>query len=274
MRRVCQRGDGERRLDTQHHVEAIVNLFAEELAGNLAGIYLHGSLAMGCFNPQKSDIDVIVVAEEPLAAVQKQRIARKLLSVDDQLLNEQGIEVSIILESALTDFVHPAPCEFHYSAYHREKYRADEQYICGGFADPDLAAHLVVTCQRGRTLFGRPIRDVFPEIPRQYYIDAILHDVKDARQDIIDSPVYIALNLCRVLLFLKEGIVSSKKEAGEWAVKAVPLAYQALVERCLQEYIEDQEKGKIDVDKITLVSFADHMLHEISKYLPQGGNVG
>ncbi|MBP5186668.1 MAG: nucleotidyltransferase domain-containing protein, partial [Clostridiales bacterium] len=36
------------------------------LKDNLTGIYLHGSAVMGCFNPEKSDIDLIVVVNEPL----------------------------------------------------------------------------------------------------------------------------------------------------------------------------------------------------------------
>ena len=28
--------------------------------GNLLGVYLHGSLAMGCFNPKKSDLDLLL----------------------------------------------------------------------------------------------------------------------------------------------------------------------------------------------------------------------
>ena len=31
------------------------------LGDKLCVVYLHGSLAMGCFNPEKSDIDMIVV---------------------------------------------------------------------------------------------------------------------------------------------------------------------------------------------------------------------
>ncbi len=33
----------------------------EILSENLTGIYLHGSAVMGCFNPQKSDIDLIIL---------------------------------------------------------------------------------------------------------------------------------------------------------------------------------------------------------------------
>ena len=37
----------------------------EILAENLAGIYLHGSAVMGCYNPKKSDIDIIITLTKP-----------------------------------------------------------------------------------------------------------------------------------------------------------------------------------------------------------------
>ena len=36
------------------------------LGDNLVGIYLHGSAVMGCFNPLKSDIDLLVVVENDM----------------------------------------------------------------------------------------------------------------------------------------------------------------------------------------------------------------
>ena len=39
----------------------------EILGENLVGLYLHGSIAFGCFNPQKSDVDYIAAVREPLA---------------------------------------------------------------------------------------------------------------------------------------------------------------------------------------------------------------
>ena len=35
---------------------------ADVLADDLVGVYLHGSLAFGCFNPELSDLDVLAVA--------------------------------------------------------------------------------------------------------------------------------------------------------------------------------------------------------------------
>ena len=35
----------------------------EILGGNLVGLYLHGSLALGGFNPRRSDVDYIAVVQ-------------------------------------------------------------------------------------------------------------------------------------------------------------------------------------------------------------------
>ena len=51
--------------------EDLINRFTQSakeiLQDNLVGIYLHGSSVMGCFNPQKSDIDLIIVVDRPLS---------------------------------------------------------------------------------------------------------------------------------------------------------------------------------------------------------------
>ena len=52
-------------------IDNLINSFVDKskdiLKNNLVGIYLHGSLAMGCFNPHRSDIDLIIVVNEPLS---------------------------------------------------------------------------------------------------------------------------------------------------------------------------------------------------------------
>lgn len=113
----------------QMYLDDFRKLFIEEAGDNLVGIYLHGSLAMGCFNPSKSDIDLLVVIKEKMTAPSTKSLVRKLLSLRDKMKN--GLEFSVILESHLKEFVYPTPFELHYSDYHREKYQADDNYLCG-----------------------------------------------------------------------------------------------------------------------------------------------
>ncbi|WP_088829848.1 aminoglycoside adenylyltransferase domain-containing protein [Paenibacillus tyrfis] len=244
-------------------LDTIASLFKEELNDNLAGIYLHGSLAMGCFNPNKSDIDLLVVAKRSMTAETSRQIANKLLAIDDGLPNEGGIELSVILESILGEFVYPTPFEFHYSPLHRDKYRTDRNYICGGREDPDLAAHLTVAYHRGIALYGKPLREMMQPIVKRFYVESILHDVEDAPQGVLEAPEYYVLNLCRVLYYLKEGVVSSKREGGEWGLKALPSEYGETIRLCLERY--DGSAGRMEPDKRLLSDFAGYMLGEIRR---------
>ena len=51
--------------------------------------------------------------------------------------------------------------------------------------------------------------------------------------------MYIILNLARVLAYIKDGLVLSKKEGGEWALKNVHERYHSLIQNALTEYAED-----------------------------------
>jgi len=249
----------------QEELQQIVKLFLEEAGGNLVGVYLHGSMAMGCFNPNKSDLDLLVVLRRPEPADCYRRIAKRLIEIESTLpQGAAGIELSVILEACLSNFTYPTPFELHYSAAHRDRYRSDDSYLCGGFEDPDLAAHIMITYFRGITLYGQPVKEVFEPIDSRYYVQSILGDVEDASEGILENPVYYTLNLCRVLLFLKEGRISSKREGGEWGAQALPLQYKDLIWKCLAEY-----KGtgglKFKPDPVLLTEFAGFMKREIMK---------
>ncbi|MGO4694801.1 aminoglycoside adenylyltransferase domain-containing protein [Paenibacillus sp. 2TAB26] len=245
----------------QLYLDKIVSLFKGELGDNLSGIYLHGSLAMGCFHPQRSDIDFIVVIKESLTEENKKRTARLVLALDDEMPNARGMEFSMVLESHLSSFVYPTPCEMHYSDFHKERYRSDENYVCGGYEDHDFASQLVVAYYRGITLYGKPLKELYEPIDKTYFLASIYHDIKGASEDIMDQPMYITLNLCRVLFYLREGNISSKKEGGEWGIKALPKEYRDLIGKCLDEYAG--VKGKQTFDRELLAAFAGEMLREI-----------
>jgi len=245
----------------QIYLDKIKELFVEEIGENLVGIYLHGSLAMGCFNPSRSDIDLLVIVKERLSTLSAKQISNKILLLRDNI--ENGIECSIILEANMIEFVYPTPCEFHFSDYHREQYRANENYLIGGYEDKDLASQITIAYHRGKTLYGRPLSELYPPIDRQYYLASILHDIECAIEEIIDNPLYITLNLCRVLYFIREGTISSKKEGGIWGINNLPSQYRNLIQCYLNEY-----SGVMihkNVIPYQLSEFAEYMLMEIKR---------
>ncbi|MNI93436.1 hypothetical protein D3C73_1513930 [compost metagenome] len=78
--------------------------------------------------------------------------------------------------------------------------------------------------------------------------------------------MYLTLNLCRVLYFVKEGKVASKREGGEWGVQSLPHKFQPLVKQCLNEYTDETDDTETDISRAnssSFLAFVDYMIQEI-----------
>ena len=231
------------------------------LREDLAGIYLHGSAVMGCFNPEKSDVDLIVIVSRALAEETRRAFMEMIVELNAQG-PAKGIEMSIVTKDVCRPFVYPTPFELHFSAGHLRWYLEDPDGYLRKMrgADKDLAAHFTIIRARGRCLYGAPVEEVFGEVPRQDYLDSICFDVAEAREEITEYPMYLILNLARVLAFCRDGAVFSKKEGGEWAIKHLPEEFHPLVRTALKEYMEG---GNADYDPECSKRYAEYMLEQI-----------
>lgn len=242
--------------------EALVQKSREVFDKKLTGVYLHGSLAMGCFNPDKSDIDVIVVTNGVISDSEKQRFMREIMDLN-AYAPAKGIEVSVVKRKYCKPFIYPTPYELHFSPAHLERYKhSPEAYVreMKG-TDKDLAAHFTVINNYGKVLYGEKISEVFGEVPRADYIDSIYYDIENAVFDIADDPVYVTLNLCRVLCFLCSGQCVSKADGGRWALNR-PDFDSDIINEALNCYLSDRE---FLYDLSELQSFAQKMLKAIKE---------
>lgn len=246
-------------------LEKITDAFVKEskeiLGENLVGVYLHGSAVMGCFNEKKSDIDLMVVVNEEITAEAKKRYIDMVVRLNADA-PEKGIEMSIVRKAVCKPFVYPTPFDLHFSVGHLEWYKANPtDYIAKmNGVDSDLAAHFTIIYHRGKCLYGEEITSVFEKVDREYYLDSIFSDIENAATDIITNPVYIILNLCRVLAYKQGGLILSKKEGGEWGLKTIPERYHALVLQALCEYTTNEVKEWNETDTR---EFALYMSDEI-----------
>ena len=248
-------------------MDKVIDSFVEKskdiLRDDLAGVYLHGSAVMGCYNPLKSDIDLITVVKDAIPDTVK----KAYMDMTAELNGKgpaKGIEMSIVKRSVCKPFVYPTPFELHFSAAHLDRYRddPDDYVIKMKGEDKDLAAHFTIINRRGRRLCGAPISEVFAHVPARYYLDSILNDIADAQTRIADDPLYVILNLARVLAYLEDGAVLSKKEGGEWALDRLPGKYHSLLRSALSEYTEGSETS---YDGVLAKDYAGYMLERISR---------
>ncbi|KAA2301636.1 DUF4111 domain-containing protein, partial [Clostridioides difficile] len=96
--------------------------------------------------------------------------------------------------------------------------------------------HMAVIYDRGIVLDGKPIKDLFQPENREHMIASITSDVSSAMEEIADNPVYYVLSLSRVLLYVKDSVIHSKREAGEWALTNLPTKYKEVISQCLAKY--------------------------------------
>jgi|SRR5579859_1184407 len=233
---------------TRSQVEQILVVIQNALGNNLTGVYLHGSLAMGCFNPARSDLDLLAVTRQPMRVETKRTLAEALLRLSGQ---PAPIEISFLSAVDLTPWRSPTPFDLHYSESWRARYEralADDtwrQWNEQRQTDIDLAAHITLTRARGICLLGQPIADALPPVPAQDYIASIWDDFLAARAEALKNPPYFIMNACRVAAYLTERRICSKEEGAVWALNTLPDAFRGLIEQALEVYHSDK-RGPFD----------------------------
>ena len=94
-------------------------------------------------------------------------------------------------------------------------------------------------------------------------MDSIWSDIEGAAEEIFENPMYMILNLCRVLAYKKEGLILSKQEGGEWGLEnMIQREYQELIQKALKEY---QGGDAMVFDVPVARAFAEYMLEEIKR---------
>jgi streptomycin 3"-adenylyltransferase len=249
-------------MDFQPILNKISARYQNILRTNLTGLYIHGSVAFGCFNWDKSDIDFIAVAENPLSYDVKLALLRALEELSEYA-PPKGLEMSVVLKAHCQRFLYPTPYELHFSnAWRLARHLDNPARLREPTTDCDLAAHFMVTKKVGQVLWGEPIERVFGDVPAADYWDSIYLDVKNAKDDVLSNPMYVILNLCRVLAYASEKAVLSKEQGGQWGLNRLPCTYHNLIADMLNHY---RSGTVITSGKDIWLDFCDFALTEIDK---------
>lgn len=218
--------------DVRSQLERIRSGLLELWGSSLIGIYAHGSLCLGDFDPGRSDLDLLVVTRDALTAHQCFELMNKFLDWHRQ---PSPLEVSVLLASDLQAWTHPAPHQFHFSEYWRPRFErlAAEQDVSFWrheevWTDSDLACHVALTRQSGIALYGPSPASLFPKVPDEHFWSSIsggaseLAAIQTHPDGTSTVPVYDILTLARIWSYKELRAIVSKLQAAEWALNRLP----------------------------------------------------
>lgn len=221
-------------------LSTFVNEISSELADNLIGVYLVGSIATGDFDLD-SDVDFIVLTSTALTETNiksLQEIQVKINNID--CYPAKHLEGSYISIYDLTNWDTVGEKELYYFDNGSTSF---EQSI------HDNKWHVRwILRERGVTLIGQRPETIMPSIPLSELSNEIkttmLQDMK-AFEDEINRPrsfwnsrfgqSFAVLTFCRMLHTLNSGTVQSKKAAVEWAKQMVAPKWVDIIDQAWNE---------------------------------------
>jgi hypothetical protein len=249
--------------DIYNDVMTCVETLSQSLREDLTGVYLHGSLALNCFNPQRSNINLLVVIKQDITEPTLWDVIRLMIRHSGK---PYPYMLAIVKESALFPWRYPVPFEFYYSEPIRMFY---ETMLTEGIqkrntqaTHHDLALHIACVRHHGICLAGQEVDYTFPVIPRLDYVDALMREVRSQYDNVMFDPVLAILTLCRAYYFLAEGKLASKDEAAVWVLKSLKADFYPVVS-CLLDYY----RGDADIipfDPIDVAKCAAYLEARVS----------
>ena len=186
-------------------------MLRDGLGPALIGVYLHGSAALGDYDPARSDIDILAVCAAPLDPEARARLGVDLGREALPCPASAGLEFSLVTRAAAREPARAPAYELH------------GWDGCGhvrpatGRGDPDLPLHFAVVRQVGLAVWGPPASGVVRDVPRDELIrlagDELDWTVGNA------SPSTQVLTACRAWALSVDGRFRSKRDAAEWALR-------------------------------------------------------
>lgn len=205
------------------------------LGRQLVGLYLTGSLAIGGFNPGRSDIDFVAVTAGEISTAELAALKEM-----HRRLGELPNRWALRLEGSYLS----AAALRRYDRAHR-----DHPHLSNG--SPDLAVErhdtdwvvqLWVTRQHGRRLYGPPADMLIDPIPAAELIAAVRElffywwapmAVDPSHLLPVPYRVYAVLTMPRLIYTFTTGTVASKPEAAAWSQENLEPRWAGLVQEAI-----------------------------------------
>lgn len=204
------------------------------LGPDLVGLYVHGSLASGGFNPLSSDIDILVLTHAPLTPTQFEacRVLYARLATSGAYwaarLEGPTMPIAAIRRFDPTHALFPTV------------------QVGGAFAldghGTEWILQRAILREHAIVLQGPPLPDHIDPISSAAMVAAVRGVLGDWWTQQLANPTgiptreyqaYAVVTMCRALYTLATGALCSKRQAAEWALGVVGAEWHTTIERAL-----------------------------------------
>jgi hypothetical protein len=223
------------RPEVDRAVAGLTDGVAEALGDGLVGLYVHGSLGLGDFDPASSDVDVLVATAEPLSGPALERLGRLHRGLRAQGGWPARLEVVYLPVAALRRY-DPADAE-------RYPVGASDRDLFLGRQGPTWVLDRWVAREHGLVVRGPDPRELIDPIGPDQLRAAVraslaghwaLQDADTTWLRPRNYQAFAVLSMCRDLYALEHGTLVSKPAAAAWARRRLEPPWTAQVERALR----------------------------------------
>ena len=205
--------------DVNSIIQLLLSHIKEILGEKLVGFYLDGSLVLGDFDHDISDIDLLAALSSDMNDAEFEALKKMHDKfAQDQEEWEDRIEVCYISTDALASVKSKTSTITNISPgepFHRRE--SNIEWIMNWY----------VLREKSITLFGPPAKSIVEPISKEEFMQAIKEHVSSWRKYVDDihkrkGQAYAILTICRALYVIKNGEQVSKKQAAKWAMNELP----------------------------------------------------
>ena len=217
----------------------------EILGIRLVGLYIHGSLAYGDFDPHTSDIDFLVVTDGHPSA----EIFSALKTMHARLFASR-LAWSHKLEGA---YLPKDDLPRHDPAHAPVPWLGLDGHFALETLGTDWIIQRWILREKGIVIFGPPLQPMIDPVSGDDLREAVRGSLREWWSPPFPSPerfsrgeyqAYAILTMCRSLYVLKNGRVASKPEAARWAKSFLGEPWSRLIAEALDW------RGEMEFDRL------------------------
>ncbi len=230
------------------------------LADNLVGVYLRGSLALGDFDPENSDVDILVVTERPVSDAEFAALAALHARIP-AAGNQYGrhYEASYVDRASLKRF---QPGERRHPTV-----GSDWVFQWAEHRDNFILERWMVR-EHGVALSGPDPKTLIDPISPDDLRSAVASELQARMEHWAsgnETPKWLGPRyyqafeietICRALFTLEFGELPTKRQAVAWALGALPEPWRALIEWSQEHRADKAEDPSMIADVMRFVRWA------------------